>query len=132
MKKSLVILSVFAVGFSYAQKSTKSPTFSVEREKVKNSVLPSGDREFKSKAEKQAYVHETFRKEETTIISSDPSFPKYVNTGNKKADASNYARSKAEWVENNPEKYEKMNAFSKKNAESIRTRDQKNNINQKH
>ena len=132
MKKSLVILSVFAVGFSYAQKSTKSPTFSVEREKVKNSVLPSGDREFKSKAEKQAYVHETVRTEETTIISSDPSFPKYVNTGNKKADASNYAISKAEWVENNPEKYEKMNAFSKKNAESIRTRNQKNNINQKH
>ena len=131
MKKSLVILSVFAVGLTYAQKSTISPTFSVEREKVKNSVLPSGDREFKSKAEEQAYVHETVRTEETTIISSDPSFPKYVNTGNKKADASNYARSKAEWVENNPEKYEKMNAFSKKNAESIRTRDQKNNSNQK-
>ena len=55
-----------------------------------------------------------------------------MNTGNKKADASNYARSKAQWVENNPEKYEKMNSFSKRNAESIRARDQKNNINHKH
>ena len=132
MKKSLVILSVFAVGLSYAQKSTKSPTFSVEREKVKNAVLPTGDREFKSKAEKQAFIQETARAEETTIISSEASFPKYVNTGNKKADASNYARRKAEWVENNPEKYEKMNSYSKKNAESIRAREQKNNINQKH
>ena len=132
MKKSLIILSVFAVGLSYAQKSTKSPTFSIEKEKVKNSVMSSGEREFKTKSEKQDFIEQNVRTEEITIITSDPSFPKYINTGNKKADASNYARNKAEWIEKNPEKYEKMNSFSKKNAESIRNREQKNNIKQKH
>ncbi|MBG39374.1 MAG: hypothetical protein CL857_05555 [Cryomorphaceae bacterium] len=132
MKKSLIILSVFAVGLTYGQKSTKKPTFSVEREKVKSSVMPSGEREFKTKSEKQDFIEQNVRTEERTIISSDPSFPKYINTGNKKADASNYARNKAEWIEKNPEKYEKMNSYSKKNAESIRNREQKNNIKQKH
>jgi hypothetical protein len=131
MKKSLVILSVFAVGLSYAQKSTKNPTFSVEKEKVKSAVSPPVKREFKSKTEKPAYESQPTRIEETTIISSDPSFPKYVNTGNKKTDASTYSRKKEEWIENNPEKYEKMNSFSKRNAESIRAKEQKKNINQK-
>ena len=33
MKKSLVILSVFAVGISYGQKSTEAPVFTTEKQK---------------------------------------------------------------------------------------------------
>ena len=33
MKKSLVILSVFAVGISYAQKTTEIPVFKTDKEK---------------------------------------------------------------------------------------------------
>ena len=124
-------MSVFAVGLSYAQKSTKSPTFSVEKEKVSNTSNPSVEREFTSKAEKQAFHMQAEPAKEITIISSDASFPKYVKTGDQKADAKNYADRKDAWIENNPEKYEKMNSYSKKNAESIRAREQKNNINQK-
>ena len=131
MKKSLVILSVFAVGLSYAQKSTKSPTFSGEKEKVSNTSNPSVEREFTSNAEKQAFHMQAEPAKETTIISSDASFPKFVKTGDQKADAKNYSDRKDAWIENNPEKYEKMNSYSRKNAESIRAREQKNNINQK-
>ena len=67
---------------------------------------------------------------EITIISNDASFPKYVKTGDQKADAKNYADLKDAWVERNAEKYEKMNAYSKKNAESIRAKE-KRNINHK-
>jgi hypothetical protein len=129
MKKSLVILSVFAVGVTYAQKST-TPTFSVEKEKVTNPSNPSVEREFTSKAEKQAFHMQAEPAKEITIISSDASFPKFVKTGDQKADAKNYADLKDAWVERNAEKYEKMNAYSKKNAESIRAKE-KRNINHK-
>ena len=131
MKKSLVILSVFAVGLSCAQKSADNPTFSIERENVKNTSHSSGDREFSSKTEKQDFIKQADPVKERTILPYDATFPKYINTGDKKADASNYAALKDEWVKNNSEKYEKMNSFSKKNAESIRARDQKRNINHK-
>ena len=129
MKKSLVILSVFAVGISYAQKST-TPTFSVEKEKVTNTSNLSVEREFTSKAEKQAFHMKAEPAKEITIISNDASFPKYVKTGDQKADAKNYADRKDAWVESNTEKYEKMNSFSKKNAESTRAKE-KRNINHK-
>ena len=83
MKKSLVILSVFAVGISYAQKST-TPTFSVEKEKVTNTSNLSVEREFTSKAEKQAFHMQAEPAKEITIISNDASFPKYVKTGDQK------------------------------------------------
>jgi hypothetical protein len=130
MKKSLVILSVFAVGLSYAQKSTVNPTFSVEKEKVTNTSSPSGEREFSSKAEKQAFHMQAKPAKEITIISNDATFPKYVKTGDQKADAKSYADRKDAWVESNTEKYEKMNSFSKKNAESTRAKE-KRNINHK-
>ena len=129
MKKSLVILSVFAVGITYAQKST-TPTFSVEKEKVTNPSNPSVEREFTSKAEKQAFHMQAEPAKEITIISNDASFPKYVKTGDQKADAKNYADRKDAWVKRNAEKYERMNAYSKKNAESIRAKE-KRNINHK-
>ena len=130
MKKSLVILSVFAVGLSYSQKATQTMTFSVEKEKVTNTSLPPGEREFNSKAEKQAYQAQAQPAKEITIMSEDATFPKYVKTGNKESDASSYAARKAEWIEKNPTKYEKMNANFKKNEKAIRMK-RNRDINQK-
>lgn len=106
-------------------------TFSVEKEKVTNTSQPPGEQEFNSKADKQAHhAQAEIAKESITIMPNDSSFPKYVKTGNKASDASNYATQKAEWIENNPTKYEKMNANFKKNEKAIRMK-RNRDINQK-
>ena len=64
MKKSLVILSLFAAGISYAQKTTEIPVFTTEKEKTEwieknpekyNQPKDVKEMEFSSKAEKQAF-----------------------------------------------------------------------------
>lgn len=92
-------------------------TFSVEEDRL--TQVP----EFSTKAEKQAYFKLNRPAKEITIISSDSTYPKFIVTGDKELDASNYAARKAEWVENNPDKYEKMHSFSNENAESIRAKE---------
>ena len=64
MKKSLVILSVFAVGISYAQKTTEIPVFTTEKEKAEwiekypekyHQPKDVKEKEFSSRAEKEAF-----------------------------------------------------------------------------
>jgi hypothetical protein len=142
MKKSLVILSVFAVSISYGQKPTGNPFFSTENEKSDwieknpekynqlNDVKKVKEMEFSSKAEKEAFHADPVR--ERVVVSDDPSFPTYITTGNKQADNETYAAKKAQWIEQNPAKYEKMSpAQETKNAEEIRAKERKEFKNQK-
>jgi len=111
MKKSLVILSVFAVGISYAQKSTEIPVFTTEKEKSEwieknpekyNQPKDVKEMEFSSKAEKQAFHADPVR--EKVIVSDDSS----------------------------GSKYDKMStAKESKNAETIRAKERKEFTNQK-
>jgi len=139
MKKSLVILSVFAAGISYGQKSTETPFFTTEKEKSEwieknpekyNQPKDVKEMEFSSKAEKQAFHADPIR--ERVIVSDDSSFPTYVNTGDKQLDDETYAAKKAQWIEQNAAKYEKMSTAKKsKNAETIRAKERKEFTNQK-
>ena len=63
MKKSLVILSVFAVGISHAQKTTEIPVFTTEKEKAEwiekypekyQQPKDVKEKEFSLRAEKEA------------------------------------------------------------------------------
>jgi hypothetical protein len=137
MKKSLVILSVFAAGLSYAQKATEIPVFTTEKEKSewiqKNPEKynqPLKPMEFNSKAEKQAFHADPLR--ERVIVADDTSFPTYINTGDKQLDDETYAAKKAQWIEQNAAKYEKMSDVKEtKNAETIRAKERKEFNNQK-
>ena len=154
MKKSLVILSVFAAGISYAQKTTEIPVFKSDKEKSEwinqNPELynqPTKEKEFSSVEEKQAFhgievredgvviEHNSFHTDpvrERVIVSNDSSFPTYINTGNKQLDDETYAAKKAQWIEQNAAKYEKMSpAKESKNAETIRAKERKEFTNQK-
>ena len=130
MKKSLVILSVFATGISYAQKTTEIPVFKTDKEKSEwiqqNPELynqPTKEREFTSVEEKRAFNADPIR--ERVIVSDDSSFPTYISTGNKQLDEETYAAKKAEWVEKNAAKYEKMIIKSTEDAEAIRAKERK-------
>lgn len=130
MKKSLVILSVFAAGISYAQKTTEIPVFKTDKEKSEwiqqNPELynqPTKEREFTSVEEKRAFNADPIR--ERVIVSDDSSFPTYISTGNKQLDEETYAAKKAEWVEKNAAKYEKMIIKSTEDAEAIRAKERK-------
>ena len=137
MKKSLVILSVFAAGLSYAQKATL-PTFSAEKEGTKTSQ----QHVFKTKAEKQSAfraqeveakrIQKAEPAKELTIMSEDATFPKFVNSGDARVDNDNYATQKAAWIENNATKYESLNThstMSKAEAKSARVRNINNQKN---
>lgn len=153
MKKSLVILSVFAVGISYAQKTTEIPVFKTDKEKSEwiqqNPELynqPTKEREFTSVEEKRAFTGEEVKNEgltiqstsfhsdpvrERVIVADDSSFPTYISTGNKQLDEETYAAKKAEWVEKNASKYEKMITKSTDDAEVIRAEERKESNNPK-
>jgi len=68
--------------------------------------------EFNTKAEKDTYDQQMRTNNdpvrERVILPSDPTFPKYVNTGNKSVDAANYSTAKDEWISNNQSKYDQM------------------------
>ena len=68
--------------------------------------------EFNTKAEKDTYDQQMRTNNdpvrERVILPSDPTFPKYVNTGNKSLDASNYDAAKQAWISNNESKYNQM------------------------
>ena len=68
--------------------------------------------EFNTKAEKDTYDQQMRTNNdpvrERVILPSDPTFPKYVNTGNKSVDAANYSTAKDEWINNNQSKYDQM------------------------
>jgi len=133
MKKSLVILSVFAVGVSYGQKSTEAPVFTTEKQKSEwieknpEQYKNSKDvmvKEFNSKAEKQAFHADPVRSR--IIVADEPSFPTYVNTGDKLLDDETYATKKAQWIEQNEGKYNAMSKVKEsKNSEAIRARERK-------
>ena len=78
MKKSLVILSVFAAGISYAQKATEIPVFTTEKDKSEwieknpekyNQPKDVKEMEFSSKAEKQAFHADPVR--EKVIVTDE-------------------------------------------------------------
>ena len=154
MKKSLVILSVFAAGISYAQKTTEIPVFKSDKEKSEwinqNPELynqPTNEKEFSSVEEKQTFHGTEVREDgvvieqnsfhtdpvrERVIVSNDSSFPTYINTGNKQLDDETYAAKKAQWIEQNAAKYERMtNSTNTEDAEAIRAKERKEFTNQK-
>ena len=122
MKKSLVILSVFAMGISYAQKTTEIPVFKSDKEKSEwiqqNPELynqPTKEREFTSVEEKRSFNADPIR--ERVIFADDSSFPTYVRTGNKRLDDETYAAKKAKWIEQNAAKYEKLSSVHDESEE---------------
>lgn len=132
-------MSVFAAGISYAQKATEIPVFTTEKDKSEwieknpekyNQPKDVKEMEFSSQAEKQAFHADPVR--EKVIVADDTSFPTYVNTGDKRLDDETYAAKKAQWIEQNTAKYDKMStAQESKNAESIRAKERKEFNNQK-
>ena len=93
-------------------------------------VRKEKEMEFNSLEEKRAFHADPVR--ERVIVSEDPSFPTYINTGNKQLDDETYAAKKAQWIEQNPAKYAEMStAMESKNAEEIRAKERKEFINQK-
>ena len=123
-------MSVFAAGISYAQKTTEIPVFKTDKEKSEwiqqNPELynqPTKEREFTSVEEKRSFNADPIR--ERVIVSDDNSFPTYISTGNKQLDEETYAAKKAEWVEKNAAKYEKMIIKSTEDAEAIRAKERK-------
>ena len=123
-------MSVFALGISYGQKTTEIPVFKSDKEKSEwiqqNPELynqPTKEREFTSVEEKRAFNADPIR--ERVIVSDDSSFPTYISTGNKQLDEETYAAKKAEWVEKNAAKYEKMIIKSTEDAEAIRAKERK-------
>lgn len=90
--------------------------------------------EFKTKAEKDAYsqkqksINDPVR--EHAAFPADPTFPKYINTGNKSLDASNYMTAKDEWISKNQGKYDKMvTQESTPMSKSERLKQDKKNLN---
>lgn len=123
-------MSVFVAGISYAQKTTEIPVFKSDKEKSEwiqqNPELynqPTKEREFTSVEEKRAFNADPIR--ERVIVADDSSFPTYISTGNKQQDEETYAAKKAEWVEKNAAKYEKMTTKSTDDAEAIRAKERK-------
>lgn len=47
---------------------------------------------------------------EITIISEYNDYPKYIDTGNPQKDDATFKQKKIQWIKQNPEKYEKLNA----------------------
>jgi hypothetical protein len=68
--------------------------------------------EFNTKAEKDAYSQKQKSANkpvrEHSAFPADPTFPKYINTGNKSLDDSNYMTAKDEWITKNQAKYDQM------------------------
>ena len=132
-------MSVFAAGISYAQKATEIPVFTTEKDKSEwieknpekyNQPKDVKEMEFSSQAEKQAFHADPVR--ERVIVADDTSFPTYINTGDKQLDDETYAAKKAQWIEQNAAKYEKMSDVKEtKNAETIRAKERKEFNNQK-
>jgi hypothetical protein len=70
------------------------------------------------------------RENSIVIFPNDPTFPKYVKTGNKQSDDDNYRKSKDQWIQNNSVKYSKL-TIKEKNSEApsvIRARELNSNI----
>lgn len=63
-----------------------------------NQVLPNGD----------IYTPKKDEKRTTVILSSEPTFPVYVSTGNQEADDAGYLQKKLDWISQNPDKYNQM------------------------
>jgi len=117
----ILTLSVLTMAscYSYGQKAVQN-----DKEQQKKALIQSNpqdyqkmggtlkDPEFKTKAEKVAYDQkQKFANKpvrEHSAFPADPTFPKYINTGNKSLDASNYMTAKQEWISNNQSKYDKM------------------------
>jgi hypothetical protein len=74
-------------------------------EEVKTAELPE---EFKTDAEKSAYMREKGLGHEITILEDVPGFPKYIDTGNPEMDKADYSYRKDLWVEQNRAIYDQM------------------------
>lgn len=102
MKKHLTLTTILSIGFainSYSQTTNNSLPSTVRKiETSENTQSSPIDKKVERKAPAK----------EITVVESEPTFPKYIDTGNPEQDQSNYAARKAEWIKNNPEAYERM------------------------
>lgn len=133
MKKKLMVVGaiIFVATKSFGQIQEKIvPQFRSDEEKVKwvnehpeeyrkmngEDVKPvERPIEFKSDAEKSAYLKENGLGKEITILEDVPGFPKYIDTGNPEMDQADYSYRKDLWVEQNRELYDKMTSVKEEN-----------------
>lgn len=95
MKKHLTLIAFLSIGFginSYSQTNTSNLPSTVRAiENSENNIQPNRERMIENKV----------KSKEITIVESDSTFPKYIDTGNAEIDQANYAKRKAEWIKNN-------------------------------
>ena len=129
MKKIILSIMVIGVSLSFANaqetnNGSNEMNNQEQKEKQKKELIQNNpeaykamggvvsEPEFNTKAEKDTYDQQMRTNNdpvrERVILPSDPTFPKYVNTGNKSVDAANYSTAKDEWISNNQSKYDQM------------------------
>jgi hypothetical protein len=132
MKKSKLLLGVALLSMStaFSQKTQESLPFKTEEEKLLwirehpneyrrmngEEVKPlEHPMEFRSDAEKSAYLKENGLGKEITILEDIPDFPRYIDTGNPETDLIDYANRKDQWVEQNQKLYDRLTQSSENN-----------------
>ena len=129
MKKIILSMVVIGVSLSFANaqetnNGSNEMNNQEQKEKQKKELIQNNpeayqakggvvsEPEFNTKAEKDTYDQQMRTNNdpvrERVILPSNPTFPKYVNTGNKSVDAANYSTAKDEWINNNQSKYDQM------------------------
>ena len=129
MKKIILSAMVIGFGFSCVQAqeiNTGSNDVNVQTQKdqQKKELIQSNPQayeaqggnvkepKFNTKAEKDTYDQQMNAQNEPikarVVMPSDPTFPKYIITGDESLDASNYMMAKDEWIRNNQSKYDQM------------------------
>ncbi|MBT6438455.1 MAG: hypothetical protein HOK72_02040 [Flavobacteriales bacterium] len=129
MKKFILSIMVIGGSFSFANaQETNNSSNEIknqeQKEKQKKELIQNNpeayqakggvvsEPEFNTRAEKDTYDQQMRTNNdpvrERVIMPNDPTFPKYVNTGNKSVDAANYSTAKDEWINNNQSKYDQM------------------------
>jgi hypothetical protein len=132
MKKQKLLLGValFSISTTFAQKTQESLPFKTEEEKIQwiqehpdeyrrinGESVKQTERplEFRSDAEKSAYLRANGLGKEITILENVPGFPKYIDTGNPELDQADYAKRKDLWVEQNQKLYDRLTQSSENN-----------------
>ena len=112
--KHLFIVAVFSllVKVGFAQ-TNQIPQFNSAQEK--EAWIKAHPAEYQKMVDASASNTSTTTATTTTTTSTpaiapatDPTFPQYVNTGNKEQDDANYKAAKEAWIQANPEKYAVM------------------------
>jgi len=124
-----MIVFVSVASFGQTQENVV-PQFRSDEEKVKwvnehpeeykklngEEVLPTErPAEFRTDAEKSAYLRANGLGKEITILEDVPGFPKYIDTGNPEMDKADYSYRKDLWVEQNQDLYNKLTQTAEDN-----------------